>query len=105
MMRQLSLTSSSTGRSHRYPTLNNIKRGIKFVHVAFGLANCYNLVLGENNKKLNKGVDCWLTKPRKELAVNLVGSKEKEFVLDPKPPPLSLGNVCIYRIAQKFDEL
>ena len=50
-------------------------------------------ILGETNKKLDKGVDCWLNKPRKKLAI--VGSKEKEIVLDPKPPPLSLGNVHV----------
>ena len=92
LMRQLSLTSSSTAKSPRYPTLNNIKRGIKFICVT-NLNKQF--ILGGTNKKLNKGVDCWLSKPRKKLSVNVVGSKEKEFVLDPKPPPLSLGNMCI----------
>lgn len=54
-------------------------------------------LIGESGKKSNKGVDCWLNKPSKKSPVSSVGSiaGEKEFVLDPKPPPLSLGNICV----------
>ena len=52
------------------------------------------LKLGESGKRLNQRVDCWLNKPKK-IPLNSVGNvtREKEFVLDPKPPPLSLGSI------------
>lgn len=53
------------------------------------------MILGENSKKASKGVDCWLkNKSSKRSSMSTVGSiaREREFVLDPKPPPLSLGN-------------
>lgn len=55
------------------------------------------MVLGENSKKPSKGIDCWLNKPSRRSPVSAVGStaKEREFVLDPKPPPLSLGTLII----------
>ena len=52
------------------------------------------MILGENSKKASKGVDCWLNKSSKRSSMSTVGgiAREREFVLDPKPPPLSLGN-------------
>lgn len=49
------------------------------------------LISGERDKKLNKGVDCWLNKSRNKLPQNPAGNIAREKVLDPKPPPLSLG--------------
>ena len=53
--------------------------------------NHYNKVLGEISKKSSKDIDCWLNKPSKRSPVSST-AREREFVLDPKPPPLSLGN-------------
>ncbi|XP_065904743.1 RING finger protein 32-like [Dysidea avara] len=45
---------------------------------------------GEDGKKVRQRVDCWLNKPQKNQAVSTT-VKEREIVLDPKPPPLSLA--------------
>ena len=52
-------------------------------------------IIGEDGKKVWQRVDCWLNKPQKNQAVSTT-VKEREIVLDPKPPPLSLGNACTY---------
>lgn len=54
------------------------------------------LYIGENGKKVLQRVDCWLNKPQKNQAFSTT-MEEREIILDPKPPPLSLGNVLTHK--------
>ena len=55
--------------------------------------NSANLHYIDEDGRKTERVDCWLNKPQKSQVMSTM-VKEREIVLDPKPPALSLGNLC-----------